>query len=599
MMLRLLFLTLFFTAAPGALAGPGVILITMDGLGWGDLSASGNTQVQTPRLDKLMAQSAVFRDFHVSPLDVPSRAALVTGLYPAKAGVWGNQGGRNQLAPGLLTVSSHFAGAGYATALFGTWGLGDHHPTRAADQGYGLVLTHPGDRPGGVADFLTTRSEERPWLLNGEVTARKGTDVSICFNAALGFIEKNAAQPFLCHLSPSLPALMPETALLPYLNRPGIPDPRRAAWIAELDAATGDLLDQLDSLRIAGGTVVILTSTSGTPATTGKAGFNAGRRGSRGSPYEGGHCVPLFIRWPEGGLTAGNITTPAAHIDLLPTVAALTSTALPPGYKPDGISLLPLLKGPAASPPAERILFTDAQEIPVPVQWRQSCVISGPWRLVNGRELYDLRTDPGERRNIAAANTNEVKRLTAAGDAWWAGLGLAGRGQVRITAGGPQDSVLLTPHEWVSRGTPLLSQEEILNGTPANGQWLLHVATEGNYDILLRRWPAAMNRPIQDGFFVPEKARVRIGTVDESRTVTADSKVVSFRIALKPGPVALQTWFTAEGKSSGAYFVEVRRSVETRPPQVVKDPVKSAPKAPKKPAPNPAPTAPVRANSVR
>ncbi|HEX2749974.1 MAG TPA: sulfatase-like hydrolase/transferase, partial [Verrucomicrobiales bacterium] len=197
MMLRLLFFTLLLlSAATRSGAKPGVILITVDGLGWGDLSASGNAQVPTPRIDKLLAGSAVFRDFHVNPLDAPSRAALLTGLYPLRAGVWGCHSGRNRLRPGLLTMSSHLKGAGYSAALFGTWALGDNHPSRALDQGYGLVLTHPGDHPGGVADFYSNDGDDDLWLLNGEALARKGTPVTVCFDAAISFLQKSAAQPF-------------------------------------------------------------------------------------------------------------------------------------------------------------------------------------------------------------------------------------------------------------------------------------------------------------------------------------------------------------------------------------------------------------------
>jgi arylsulfatase B len=580
MMLRLLFFSVLLTVGVRAAVRPGVLLITVDGLGWGDLSASGNAQVPTPRLDKLLMESAVFRDFHVNPLDAPTRAALLTGLYPLRAGVWGCHSGRNHLHPGLLTLSSHLKSAGYATGIFGTWALGDNHPGRPQDQGYGMVLIHPGDRPGGVADFYSNDGDDDLWLLNGEAVTRKGTSVAVCFDAAISFIEKSAGQPFFCHLAPSLPPRMPEAAVERYRNHPGIPDPLRAAWIAELDAATGTLLDQLESLHIDGGTVVVLTSTSGTPsAGKGKQGFNAGRRGSRGSPYEGGHCVPLLVRWPEGGVTKGNVTAAAAHIDLVPTLAELTGTPLPPEFKPDGISLNPFLHGSPSAAPAERPLFVDAQEIPVPVALRQSCILSGSWRLVNERELYDLRTDPGQRRNVAATNTETVQRLRQAGMTWWQSLGASNIEPARTTIGGPQDPVLLTPLDWLSRSAQPMSREDVIAGTPANGQWLLNVAADGSYDILLRRWPLTVNRVLHDSFFNPDKVRLRVGTVDETREIPANAAGVNFRVTLKQGPAALQSWLTGEGKSSGAYFVEVRRAVEIRTAKPVpqpKDPVRPA-----------------------
>jgi hypothetical protein len=198
--------------------------------------------------------------------------------------------------------------------------------------------------------------------------------------------------------------------------------------------------------------------------------------------------------------------------------------------------------------------------------------MAGPWRLVNGRELYDLRTDPGQRKDIANGNADTAGRLREAGKAWWDSLGAASIEPVRTTIGGPQDPVLLTPLDWQSRSSLPLTRDDVIRGTPANGQWLLHVVAEGSYDILIRRWPLTINRTLRDGFFAPEKARLRMGTTDEFRAVTPETVGVNFRVALKPGPVALQTWLTGEGKTSGAYFVEIRRAIEVRSAKPVPQP---------------------------
>ena len=563
MLLRLL-LTLVLTLSATAADRPGVVLITVDGLGWGDLSASGNTQVPTPHMDKLLAASAVLRDFHVTPLDAPSRAALLTGLEPLRAGVWGDHSGRQRLRGGLLTIASHLRQAGCQTALFGAWALGDTAPSRPQDHGYAHVLTINGSLPGNAADSISNDGTDDIWLLNGEPAVQVGSWTDAAFGGAISWLEKNGAQPFFCHVSPALPAGMPAEKVEPFRHRPDISSPRRAAWIAALDAGLGDLLGHLEKSGLAANTIVILTSTSGMHAG-GKAGFNDGRRGSRGSPYEGGHCVPLLVRWPAGGVTPGNCNVPAAHFDLLPTLAALTGLALPADSKPDGISLAPFLLNSAAAPPAaERVLITDAQEVPVPVPGRRQCVMSGPWRLINGRELYDLRTDPGQRKNLAATNAETVQRLRAAAEAWWQALAPDKLEPVRAIVGGAQDPVLLTPHDWLARGGAAVTRDHIIAGTPASGQWVLHVAAEGNFDILLRRWPLTVNRALHDSFFTPDKARLRVGTHDETKPVPPGATGMNFRVALKPGPVALQTWFTGAGKTSSAFFVEIRRAVEVR-----------------------------------
>ena len=566
MLLRLLLATLLTHCTVRAAGKPGIVLITVDGLGWGDLSASGQAAVPTPRLDKFLAECAVFRDFHVSPLDAPSRAALLTGLEPMRAGVWGNHSGRHRLRAGLPTIASLFRSQGYATGLMGTWALGDNYPSRPQDNGYSFVLTNPGGAPGGVADFYSNDGTDDLWLLNGETVPRHGSCVEVAFGSAISFIEKNAAS-FFCHLSPALPVGMPAEKVDAFRKKPGIAQPLRAAWITELDAAIGDLLDNLERLQLTAGTIVILTSTTGPPAAAKgqPAGFNAGRRGNRGGPWEGGHCVPLLIRWPQGGITPGNVAAPAAHFDLLPTLASLSGTALPSGYKSDGISLAPhILPGATAATASERILITDSQEIPVPVAWRQQCIMSGPWRLINGRELYDLRADPGQRNNLAAAQADTVLRLRTAGEAWWNSLAPDKLEPVRTIVGGPQDPVLLTPHDWLARGSAPITRDDVIRGVSANSQWLVQIASEGNYDVLLRRWPLTVERALNESFFTPDKARIRFGTHDETKPVPAGSTGMNFRVALKPGPATLQTWFTGEGKTCGAYFVEIRRAVEVR-----------------------------------
>ena len=185
MPVRLLFILSLLMLPARSQTRPGIILITIEGFGWGDFSAAGNTRVPTPALDKLLQESAVMRDFHVSPLDAPSRAALLTGMEPLRAGVWGSHSGRNRLPGGVLTIAGHLRTAGYTTGLFGTWALGDNHPSRPQDHGYTQILTHPGSTPGNAADFYSNDGTDDLWLLNGETTPRSGSSLNVCFGAAL------------------------------------------------------------------------------------------------------------------------------------------------------------------------------------------------------------------------------------------------------------------------------------------------------------------------------------------------------------------------------------------------------------------------------
>ena len=143
---------------------------------------------------------------------------------------------------------------------------------------------------------------------------------------------------------------------------------------------------------------------------------------------------------------------------------------------------------------------------------------------------------------------------------------------MRLIAGGAQDPILLTPHDWNARGATAFSREDVIQGRSANGSWALQIAADGSYDILLRRWPFTVDRALSDAFFVPESARIRLGAMDETKAVPPDATGVNFRVALKAGPVSLQTWFTGAGKTSGAYLVEIRRAVEIRAAKPVPGP---------------------------
>lgn len=567
----------------------GVVLILIEGVNWNDFRPGEAGPAGAPALTRLMQSGSVFTDFHSAPLDSPSRAAVLTGLAPLRAGVWGSHSGRHRLRPGLLTIPGHLKAAGYQTALFGTWALGDTHPSRALDHGFTHVLTHPGGTPGTAGDFLSNDGQDDLWILNGEPLQRTGASVDVVFGSALQFIEKAAGQPFFCHLAPSFPPLMPEPEIARFQAQPGVTDPARAAWLAKLDTALGDFTGELQARGVLSNTLLILTATGTAPEQTGEGNrpaVRSGRRGGLGSPFEGGHSVPLLVHWPDGGVPAATLNVMGGHTDLLPTVADLTATPLPSGTPLDGISLAPWLgRTQPVPPPPSRLLITEAQEIPVPLPWRQSCVMDGPWRLINGQELYDLRTDPGQRRNIASQHPEVRQRLETAGEAWWKQVATPPPQPVRITIGGPHDPVILTPQEWQSRSSRALSRNEIIQGIPANAPWLLDVQTEGNYDILLRRWPLTVDRQLDDSFFKATTARLRVGTHDESRPVTEGARGVSFRVTLKPGPAALQSWLTDGEKSSGAYYVEVRRATEVRAakpaPQIIQ-PVK----APASPAGN-------------
>ena len=279
-----------------------------------------------------MARESVQLDnHHHDPLCSPSRAALLTGQYSARNGVWHVIHGRHLLHPDALTMADHFSANGYRTAMFGKWHLGDNYPFAPQYRGFDEALCHKAAawascRTTGATTTLTTPISTMASRCPAPDTA------PMCSSPRhQTFISEPADAPFFVYLATNAmhaPFLVEDRYSAPYRQR-GIPDARAKFYgmIANFDENLGRLFQQLEDLDIAENTIVIFTSDHGTAAGFDAAtgdGFNAGMRGAKGSIYEGGHRVSFFLRWP-GQLPAGaqNRPQPTAHIDVLPTLLDL------------------------------------------------------------------------------------------------------------------------------------------------------------------------------------------------------------------------------------------------------------------------------------
>jgi len=338
----------------------------------------------------------------------------------------------------------------------------------------------------------------------------------------------------------------------------GVPSPRAEFYgmITNLDENLGRLLRKLDELGLSEDVILIFTTDNGTAAGARKGGFNAGMRGSKGSEYDGGHRVPFFIRWPAGGLSGGrDVPQLTAHIDVLPTLAELCGVPLPKGLDLDGKSLVPLLRGEGFWQP--RTLFVHSQRIEFPEKWRKCAVMTDRWRLVDGKELFDMQADPGQRNNVADANPEVVRRLRAEYDRWWEHISDRFDDYVRIVLGADQaNPTHLTCHDWHTNNKLVpWNQRMIARDPQANGFWAVRVARAGRYRFTLRARPAGVAYRFQPG-----TARVRIGDAEISAPIRAGSDRVVLEASVPKGNAKLQTWLEhADGTTRGAYFLEVER----------------------------------------
>ncbi|GAB4140418.1 MAG: arylsulfatase [Planctomycetaceae bacterium] len=568
-------------------ARPNVVLIMTDDQGYGDLGCHGNKVIQTPAIDKLHADSIRLTNFHVDPTCSPTRSALMTGRYSSRTGVWHTIMGRSIMHPEEYTLGELFAANGYRTACFGKWHLGDNHPCRPQDQGFHEVLVHGGGGVGQTPDYFGNKYFDDTYWHNGVPKKYKGYCTDIFFDGALNFIEKNKSRPFFCYIPTNAahgPFLVAKKYSEPY-KKMGVPSPRAEFYgmITNIDENVARMRKHLQKLGLEENTIFIFMTDNGTAAGMSRGrrrkksqklpppktevekqvrnGFNAGMRGMKGSEYDGGHRVPFFIRWPKGGLTGGrDVNLVSAHIDVMPTLTELCKLEKRSPADINGVSLANPLLGIEEESWPKRTLVVHSQRIETPQKYRKAAVMTDRYRLVlngNTRELYDMQTDPGQRKNIAADHPKLFKKLSAAYEDWYKNIGDRFGDYVRLSIGSPHENpARFTCHDWHTNNGPVpWHQGHIRNGLKANGYWSVNVVQAGDYEITLRIRPEYLPTKIPD-----VSAQVKIGKVTLKKSIPAESTSVTFRTALTPGPAKLQTWLTdANGKSRGAYFVDVKQ----------------------------------------
>jgi len=486
---------------------PNVIIVLTDDQGYGDLSLTGNPILKTPNMDRLAREGVQFTNFHVDSYCTPTRSALMTGRYSHRVGGWGTINGRNMLRDDEVTMADVFRHNGYRTGHFGKWHLGTNYPYRPVDRGFDEWLGHGDGGTGCTTDYWSNDRVNDHYIHNGrwEDKPRPGFEGDVFFDAAMQFIRENKGQPFFTYLAvynPHSPCSIPDSKWAEPYRGKQVPGDFYAT-IARIDENLGRLRQFLKDEGLADNTLLLFLTDNGT--ATGEKVFNAGMRGKKGSPYEGGHRVPCFLYWPAGGfdkpLTVDRLT---AHLDLLPTLVDLCALHLPKPVQFDGVSLKPLLTNPRVDWPA-RTLVMGAPHNHVgpnapPPELGQACaVMTDRWRLVNDRELYDMTNDPGQQRNIAQDHPDVVNQLHVAYQKYWADVSAKDQGwrgrPILGTTNAP--AVELCGEDWfTTRGSCPWNQGAVAGGAGAFGRWPVRFAEDGTYRVEVRRWPREVAAPI-------------------------------------------------------------------------------------------------------
>jgi arylsulfatase A-like enzyme len=451
---------------------PNIIFILADDIGYGDFGCYGATKVKTPNVDRLAGQGLRFTDAHSpSAVCTPTRYAFMTGEYAWRKKGTGILPGTAALIvePGRVTVPSLLKQAGYVTGVVGKWhlGLGAQSPTDYDGEikpgplevgfDYCFIIPATGDRTPCVyvenhrvvgldpkdpirLDYSVKRGEPKSFVngiprigsqTGGKAALWKDDEIADTLAAkADAFVERNSDKPFFLFLSTH------------DIHVPRVPHSRfkgtsqagvRGDTIHSFDWIVGQVLGTLERLKLAANTLVILTSDNGgtldangpdtehggTPETNNGHLHNGPLRAGKGSAYEGGTRVPFIVRWP-GRIRPGVSDALISHMDMLATMAALTSQSLVDAAGPDSFNVLPALLGEKLDKPCRDHLVEHGNVL---------AIRKGPWKLIPANpsvaagkknkkrdtseaQLYNLTEDIGETNNVAAAHPDLVKEMT-------------------------------------------------------------------------------------------------------------------------------------------------------------------------------------------
>lgn len=569
---------------------PNVIIVITDDQGYGDLGHTGNPIIKTPAIDQFASEAFSLTNYHVGTTCAPTRAGLLTGRNCNRNGVWHTIMGASILNRDETTMADVFRENGYKTGMFGKWHLGDNHPFLPHDRGFEETFYHGGGGVGQTPDYWNNDYFDDTYFRNGTPEKKEGYCTDIWFDEAIKFVEDKKDEPFFCYLSlnaPHGPFNVPKKYYDLYQGESGLQESQKRFYgmITNVDDNFSRLLQKLESLGIAENTIVVFTTDNGTAngykkdeKTQEEFGYNAGMRGKKGSNYDGGHRVPFIIRWPKGGLVGNKkLTGLTAHVDMLPTLTALSNINHSPSKMMDGMDLSGYLKGKEA--PKERFLVTDTQRMQWPIKGKHSCVMNGDWRLVNGTELYDISQDPGQQNNIAQQNTEMVADMNAFYESWWTDVISETKFSVIDLGVDPLEVITCHDAHTGKEAYPPWNQQQIRQGKPMKpAKFLVNFTKDGTYKFHLTRWPkesklalgseildsipatANLNANINGKSMKFKQAYLKIGEQLHSVEVNNLDQAAIIEAQVTKGESELVAYFDLEdGGQSNAFYIYVEK----------------------------------------
>ena len=567
-----LYITILCTSHSAAADRPNILFLLTDDQGWWDVGMRDNADIDTPVLDRLAREGVDFTRYYAAPVCAPTRAGLMTGRYCFRTGLYNTRFGGDTLGINEITIAQMLKQAGYRTGCFGKWHLGKYAPYQPHNRGFDEFLGH---YHGHIDEY----DYPDQIVHNGKPVEARRYVTDLFTDAAIEFIEASADQPWFCYVpfnAPHSPWVVGtshdgqprgDEYIGKYLKRGlKLREARIYAMIDIIDQNVGRLLKTIDDRKLADNTVVLFMTDNGGVSKH----FKAGLRSNKGSIYEGGVRVPLFVRWPKRFPAGSQVKAQCSHVDLFPTFCELAGVALPDDRVIDGKSLLPLLRAGQGQQHHEYVYHAWDRFFPNPdyrwavsdQRWKLACQVprTGAARRVSGQstvtsktptqadwKLFDLQNDIGEQKNLIAQHPETAERLRKEFLRWFHDVTSGVTYQpVPIPVGHPDEPLVEIQPSWakwhgknieyVFRGYDW----DTIEGWKEPGEhavWNLDVQRTGEYEVTL-----SYGRSIRGG------GTLRISAGDESiefsppPTPTADvfERVEVGRLALTRGPATLK-----------------------------------------------------------
>ncbi|WP_101260135.1 arylsulfatase [Labilibaculum filiforme] len=465
---------------------PNILLIVADDQAYGDLSLTENPYLETPVLDGLAKEGVFANHFYVSPVCAPTRASLLTGRYHQKTGVSGVTRGREDMRLDETTMATILKSFDYTTGIFGKWHNGAHYPYHPLGRGFDEFV---GFTSGHWSNYFDTTIEK-----NGKDFQTKGYLPDVLTDEAIRFISesKEEGKPFFCYLpyqTPHTPLQVPDKYFNKYKEK-GLDDFNACIYgmCENLDDNVGRLLKQLEEQDLKENTIIVFLSDNGPLNFR----FNKGLKGRKGMEDEGGVRVPFIISWKGKTIVGKTISTPLAHIDLLPTLLDLIGKQYEFEKPLDGLSFASLLKEEAQL--EKRKLYGE---------WSgRKRVLSDPYLMID-EELFDIQKDPEQLKDIRSQHAELFDSLQADYKKWYDDLQVGKQESKAIPVGYKEYPICKLPaheanlfppfefrkdrrqtgiayhslygwaHDWIDFWTK----------TDAYAQWQIDVVEEANYKL--------------------------------------------------------------------------------------------------------------------